>query len=219
MQQPPQDPDSTYWKLCFLFLVVECFPPSSPSPEFESCPWSLQQWQLKCNEWILIQGALQWHRKTFRGTLILCLNWLCFHRYWGMLFAWGRNCCCESSILWTSVFWCSVQITPSTQTRMHPERKSLREWSQAALLYHFYIAIWKNHFSAAGTLPLKEVKVIIYLAPAGQGLLHSCTHSLIVFQHWSAPSSQTLSLGFNTAYEKWQLLQENRVNVLICMPS
>lgn len=80
----------------------------------------------------------------------------------------------------------------------------------------FYIVIWKNHFSTAGAIALKEVKVIIYLAPAGQGMLHS--HTFLLFsQGWAAPSSQTQNLGFNTVYEKWQLLEENRVKVLICM--
>lgn len=84
-----------------------------------------------------------------------------------------------------------------------------------SLTVSFYIVIWKNCFSAAGAVALKEVKVIIYLAPAGQGMLHS--HTFLLFsQGWAAPSSQ--SLGFNTAYEKWQLLQESRVKMLICMP-
>lgn len=80
-----------------------------------------------------------------------------------------------------SVFWCSVQITPSTQTRLHPERKISSGMKSGSLTVSFYIVVWKNHFSAAGTVPLKEAKVIIYLAPAGQGMLHSHTCTPIVF--------------------------------------
>lgn len=68
----------------------------------------------------------------------------------------------------------------------------------------FYIVIWKNHSSAAGTVPLEVVKVIIYLAPAGQGMLLS----LIVFTALSSTIFSTWSLWFNTAYEKWQLWQK-----------
>ena len=50
-----------------------------------------------------------------------------------------------------------------------------------SLTVSFYIVVLKNHFSAAGTVPLKEVKTVICLAPAGQGMLRSHTRSLTVF--------------------------------------
>lgn len=130
-------------------------------------------------EYLFIQGAFQGHRKTFEVTPFF------FSNYVWVFSCILRNALCKRLkpllTALSSVFWCSVQITPSTSNQIASQEKISLGMKLGSLTVSFYIVIWKNHFSAAGTVPLKVVKVIIYLAPAGQGMLLSHTHSLIVF--------------------------------------
>lgn len=130
-------------------------------------------------EYLFIHGAFQGHRKSFEVTLFL------FNNYVWVFSRVLRNAFCKRLkpllTALSSVFWCSVQITPSTLNQIASREKISPGMKLGSLTVSFYIVIWKNHFSAAGTVPLKVVKVIIYLAPAGQGMLLNHMHSLIVF--------------------------------------
>lgn len=116
----------------------------------------------------------------------------------------------------SSITWCSVQINSLHSNQIASQEKiSFQGIRSGSLTVSFHIVIWKNHFSAAGTVPLEEVKVIICLAPAGQWMLHGYAQILLFSQWQAALSSKIQSLGFNTALEKWQLLWEDRVEGLI----
>lgn len=160
---------SVHWKLHCIFLAG-CSPPSS---------WVLgaycsgNSWNI-IKEYLFIQGAFQGHRKTFEVTPFLFNNYV-----WVFSRILKRLKPLLTAL--SSVFWCSFQITPSTSNQIASQEKISLGMKLGSWTVSFYIVIWKNHFSAAGTVPLKVVKVIIYLAPAGQGMLLSHTHSLIVF--------------------------------------
>lgn len=124
-----------------MLPVVGC----SPSPELRSCPRSsLQQHQLKCGERAHHSGSPSgsqnstWGDCSFSITACVFLHIL---RH-ALRERFGPLLTAVSSLL-----WCSTQITPSTRTRLHPERKSLfREWDQAGLTVSFYIGILKESF-------------------------------------------------------------------------
>lgn len=107
-------------------------------------------------EYLFIQGAFQGHTKTFEVTPFL------FSNYVWVFSRLLRNALCKRLkpllTALSSVFWCSVQITPSTSNQIASREKISLGMKLGSLTASFYIVIWKNHFSAAGTVPLKVVE-------------------------------------------------------------